>query len=208
MNFIKKMTSMLVIMLLSAGISFAATGGTQAASGASNKGVGIGFTFGILFQQHQKSEFKQGNGNYFRLNFAHEGEGTFFIHNEQSSFNVETGDAVTNGTQNVSGIGAQMSLTENLSLELMVGGATILLPAGASTSGGTDAVTAVRSTDSIADLGVVWDRSSGNILLNLGLNYRIHQLGQNISLTDSKGTVSTLNDKSALNIAIAVGYGF
>lgn len=107
---------------------------------------GIGFSFGVLFQQHLTSQFKRGNGNYFRVNLTGDDNSQFYMHSEESTFNVEEGDAVSSSKKSVSAIGASLMLTSNLSVDLMIGSATVIIPTAVSATG-PEAIPATRSTD-------------------------------------------------------------
>jgi len=170
--------------------------------------AGLGFVFGTSFQQHQKSTFKQGSANYYRIAFFGDKDGTFFLHNEQSFFNVEQGDARTVAMENTQGIGVSLPLMDILSLEVIVGGSSVAVPAAASTSGGTDAVAGGRSTDSIADLGVKWNKTTGRVQLGVALSMRQHKMSSGFTVTDSSANTSTVNDLSSTNLAIDVAYNF
>jgi hypothetical protein len=170
--------------------------------------AGIGFQFGVSMQQFQQASFRQGVGNFFRLVITSDENSSYYMHSEQSSFNVEEGDASSNATQNIHGIGASIGLGIGISLDIMVGGATINIPAAASASGGTDAIAAARSTDPVGDIAVKWTKISGRVSLDVGLTYRIHPSGRNVVVTDSGGTASNVNDLGSMNLDVAIKYGF
>ena len=172
------------------------------------KKAGIGFSFGTAFHQHQKANFKQASANQFRINFLGDEGSSFFVHNEQSAFNVEQGDASTAVTSQVQGMGVKFDLAQNVDLDIMLGGATVIIPAAASASGGTDAIAAINSTDSIADIGVKWNQQSGKLNLAVGAVMRQHKMSNNLRLTSSAGAVTTVNDLSSTNMTLEINYNF
>ena len=178
------------------------SGGTQ-----KYKVAGVGFSFGIIFEQHQKSNFKAGNGNYFRISIAGEDDSLFFMHSEESTFNIEEGDAVANGQKNVHGIGGSLDLGEGLAMDVMVGGANVIIP-GATTAAGPEAISSTRSTDAIGELAVKWGHLSGRLAVNVFLSYRYHKLGNSVEVTDSGGETRNINELSSTNIGIDMGISF
>jgi len=142
---------------------------------------------------------------YFRLNLLAKDKSGFFIHTEQAGFNAEEGDATATGTKSIQGIGASLPLG-SVSMEVVVGTATVAIAAGAGTAPAAIALT--NSTDPMADIAVKWNHQPGNLTLGVGLAYRLHRLSTGMAVTDSAGTTTTIYDMGSNNITIDIGYNF
>ena len=170
------------------------------------KKAGLGFEFGTTFQFFQKSNFKNGGANYFRLNMNNANSGKYFLHKENGNVSAEVGDATSTLTVNVIGVGSIISLGNDLELNLMVGNATV--NGVAATGTGTNAITAIQSTSPMADIGVSWEKKDGSTSLNLGTAYRYHTLSNPITFTDSTGKTDRITDMSSFNINLGISYSF
>ena len=169
------------------------------------KVAGVGFSFGVIFEQHQKSNFKPANGNYFRVSIAGEDQLIFFMHSEEASFNVEEGDAVGNGQKNVQAIGGSLILGPGLAMDVMVGGANVIITGNVA---GPESVSSTRSTDSIGELALKWSHYSGRLAVNVLVSYRSHRLSNGVIITDTSGEKKNVNDLSSTNIGIDMGISF
>jgi len=180
----------------------------QSKTQAQAKIMGVGIAFGTSFQEYQKKAFSRGIGNFFQIKFAEQDGSTYYLHNEQSAFNVTTGDAFSTGTQDLHGIGVLTSLSESFFFNFMVGGANVSLPAALSITGGSESISASHSTSSVADLGVKWSSSKSPLKLLIGIDYRASQLGHKIIITDTEGNKGILQDKSSLKMNFEVSRSF
>jgi hypothetical protein len=171
-----------------------------------SKNIGLGFEFGTSFQSFQKSNFKNGGANFFRLNMRNSNSGMYFLHNESGNISAGVGDATTTLTANVIGIGSGFTLGDSFLVNLLVGNATLTGVAGVGT--GTNAITAVQSTSPVADIGVHWSKDNENVSLIAGIAYRYLTLSSPISFTDSAGKTENINDMSSLNINVSILYSF
>ncbi|MCP4755772.1 MAG: hypothetical protein GY866_33325 [Proteobacteria bacterium] len=180
--------------------------GTLSSTALAAGKAGIGFTFGTMFQQHQESTFKQGTASYFRLNFTADAESSFFLHSEQGAFNAEEGRGIAPSIKNSQGIGMTMGVTPDITMDILIGGATVTVAtAGAAATG---LVTGTSSTDPIAEIGVKWTKATGKSLLNVGLSYRQHKMGAPVIVTDAAGNIQSVNNLSSMNIGIDIGLSF
>lgn len=168
--------------------------------------VGLGFEFGTMFQSFQKSNFKNGGSNFFRLNMSRSEGGRYFLHNESGNISAEVGDATTTLKSNVMVIGSGITLGESFLLSLMVGNATLTGVAAAGTT--TNAIGAIQSTSPVANICVNWLHSNDNVSLAVGLAYRYLTLSTPMEFTDTSGDVEKVNDMSSMNIDISISYSF
>jgi len=174
------------------------------AKGKTEKIAGIGMAFGTSIQVHQNSNFKQGNGSYFRLLFEGDDEWAYFVHSEESQFNIEEGNCTASGRSNIEGIGVLIPAGP-VQVSVLIGGANTatLAGVGTCTNGG---IAATSSVDMVVDLGTaLWTHQQGKVHMDLGLNYRHHKLSSPPTI---KAGTETIDDLSGINLGIDVGYRF
>jgi len=164
----------------------------------------LGVGFGAVYQHHQLKDIGDGVGDYFQIQFLNEDGSSFFLHNEQSGFDLTIGDTHSHGTQNVSAIGAAYLGAYDSVLSLMVGGATSYVPASIGVTGGNESISYNHSSSPMVELGGKWSTAAGPTRMCFGLSYRLLRFGQPITLTDAEGTAALLQNKNSMNFNIAV----
>lgn len=168
--------------------------------------AGLGFEFGTRFMSFSKRNFKNGGANYFRLNMTNHDEARYFLHNENGSISVESGDAATVLTANVIGLGSGLLMAEKVSVNIIVGNATII---GVSNTGsGLNSISSIQSTSPVADVEVGWRIVNKSVSLSSGLAYRYLILSNPICVTDDSGKERNISDMSSMSIFVSINYSF
>lgn len=169
---------------------------------AAEKQANLGFEYGVSMQSFKDSHFSSGSGSFFRLNLKVDDALTYFVHSENGTFTASDSNSTTSNSthsntvnQSIMGVGAKMTFENDISASLMVGSTTL--------NGYLNARNSTSQTAQVADVGVNWEKTKGNVSLSTGLTYRHVTLPHSIAI-DTK----SINDLTSTNLNIAIKYSF
>ena len=89
-------------------------------SATKDREAGIGFGFGVVFNNYTNPNVSMGVGNSFRLIFDESKNSSFFTYNEQNAFSINFESITTTGTETIQGIGVETG-SDDYAFTLMVG---------------------------------------------------------------------------------------